>query len=200
MIGVFMRKDRLPSKEHLNQMFELNGGTVYWKHISDEVGLSVGYSESGLRTINNQRSGHPVGCKHHSDKANGYYTLRTIVLGKSVYVHQIAFKMHYGYEPEQIDHIDGNTTNNDPSNLRDVDSSVNTKNKSLPVNNTSGVQGVMWENSTSKWRVRIGTGNGRKHIGRFECFDEAVAARKKAEVVYGYSENHGRDKFYEVNT
>lgn len=61
--------------------------------------------------------------------------------------------------------------------------SENGKNLKIKKNNTSGFPGVGLTPS-GKYRVRI-TVNGKElHIGTFTTFDEAVSARKVAELEY----------------
>lgn len=49
-------------------------------------------------------------------------------------------------------------------------------------NNTSGIKGVTFNKSASKWQAKIGFGSGKsKHLGYFETMDEAIVARAKAE-------------------
>lgn len=62
------------------------------------------------------------------------------------------------------------------------------KNKRVRSNNTSGVTGVIWRESRKKWEAAIMFKGVNYRLGSFEDFDEAVAARKRAE-----SELH--DKF-----
>ena len=44
-----------------------------------------------------------------------------------------------------------------------------------------------------KWRAQIRVDGKRKHLGYFDTFDDAVAARKAAEIEHNYHPNHGRD-------
>lgn len=49
-------------------------------------------------------------------------TLTGVVMGKTLQAHIVAYTMHWGYPPAgQIDHYDGDRTNNRIDNLRDVD-------------------------------------------------------------------------------
>ena len=59
-------------------------------------------------------------------------------------VHRVIWTMFYGAIPKDfvIDHIDGNTLNNDISNLRCVSRDISARNKRKPKNNSSGVVGV----------------------------------------------------------
>lgn len=47
--------------------------------------------------------------------------------------------------------------------------------------NKSGVKGVTWDKSRNKWMAHIMVAKKRKQIGRFDTFEEAKEARKKAE-------------------
>ena len=107
--------------------------------------------------------------------------------------HRIIWLHYYGILPEfGIDHINGNTTDNSISNLRDVRQGENTKNRSMAKNNTSGFNGVFWDKVLGKWRARISVNKKPKYLGCFEEKSDAIQARKEANKKYGYHENHGR--------
>ena len=115
-------------------------------------------------------------------------------LGKHYYAHRVAWLLHYGSWPEgPIDHINGVKSDNRIENLRVVTPEQNQKNRKRGTRNKSGAVGVYWVNRLNRWQVQIGVNGKEKHIGLFKDFDEAVVARKEAEVKYGYHKNHGRD-------
>jgi hypothetical protein len=109
--------------------------------------------------------------------------------------HRLAWLYTYGEFPkDQIDHKDGDGTNNRITNLRDVSNQENHKNISKPSSNKSGCIGVHFESRRGKWRAGIKTGTRQKHLGYFTDIEEAVEVRKAAELEFGYHENHGREK------
>lgn len=67
------------------------------------------------------------------------------------------------------------------------------KNKSRQSNNTSGCAGVGFHVKLKKWRAYIKIESKMKHLGMFESYEEAVAARKRAEYVLGFHPNSGED-------
>lgn len=85
-----------------------------------------------------------------------------------------------------IDHIHGKQSryDNRKSNLRIATKSQNNMNKGLRSHNTSGVTGVCWVVRDSKWNARITINKKRINLGYFDCFDDAVKARKEAEEKY----------------
>lgn len=116
--------------------------------------------------------------------------------GCMVLAHRAAWACYYGDWPTQnIDHINQDRTDNRIDNLRDVSQGENSKNQRRRGNNTSGVTGVYWDTDRKKWAAAIHL-PGRKCValGRYDKLADAVAARKAAEVKYGFHENHGRDK------
>lgn len=89
-----------------------------------------------------------------------------------------------GKAPDDLewDHKNRNKLDNRRANLRVVTRDTNMRNKSIRSNNTSGVLGVLWVKS--KWVVSIGFNNRRIHVGQYKSFEEAVQARKQAELDY----------------
>lgn len=126
-----------------------------------------------------------------SKTAQGYLAGR--IDGDFVFAHRVVFAMVHGYWPNQlIDHENGVRHDNRPCNLRDVSHAENQLNKQLPSVNTSGVIGVYWSQSHSKWRASIKVNQKKKHLGLFGTVAEAAAARLAAEVRLGFHSNHGR--------
>ena len=121
---------------------------------------------------------------------NGYVTVGFNY--NKYYAHRLAWKIFYGDDPEFIDHIDGNRQNNAIKNLRSVSRKVNQKNIKKPENNTSGVAGVVFDKSRQKWKAQIQVEGKMIFLGRFELKYDAIEARQKANVAYGFHQNHGR--------
>jgi hypothetical protein len=105
--------------------------------------------------------------------------------------HRIVWAIEFGEWPEEIDHINGQRSDNRITNLRAVTRKENTVNKQMRRNNTSGVQGVCYLVRQKKWCAQIGRGRG-SNLGLFDRKEDAVAARKAAEIERGYHPNHGR--------
>lgn len=135
----------------------------------------------------NARAGNKAGSL--SDK--GYRVIK--INGVSYFSHRIIWKMMTREEPIEIDHIDGVKYNNKFSNLRSVTAAENNLNMRKFCTNTSGVTGVWWNHEKEKWASQISRNNKSERIGYFNNFEDAVAARKAAELKYGFHENHGRD-------
>ena len=83
-----------------------------------------------------------------------------------------------------VDHIDKNTFNNKLSNLRITDNTNNVRNASLSKNNTSGIIGVNFRKDRNKWRAFIMVNKKQISLGLYECVDDAIKARLKAELKY----------------
>lgn len=107
--------------------------------------------------------------------------------------HRVIWKMVFGEDPSEIDHVNGDRADNRLANLREVDRTGNARNRAIHTSNTSGVIGVMWHKATGKWLAKIGVGYSSRHLILSDSFDEAVAARKAAEVQHGFHPNHGRN-------
>lgn len=153
--------------------------------------------ETGLFTwkATNRRGfvGRQAGCFCPRD---GYIRIR--INSKLELAHRLAWDMTYPDDPvgpnEQIDHINHIRTDNRIVNLRKASNTENSRNASIGVNNTSGALGVWFEKRRNKWAAEIKVDRKKIHIGQFAKFADAVAARKAAEVKYGFHENHGKKR------
>ncbi len=85
-----------------------------------------------------------------------------------------------------IDHRSGDRMDNRIENLRLATHTDNVRNRRLSVNNKSGTHGVRLCAKSGKWIAKI-SDNGRwRYLGRFASKDDAVEARRVAEVeTYG---------------
>lgn len=115
-----------------------------------------------------------------------------ISVGNSKFsAHKLAWYFTYGEVPdENIDHIDGNKQNNRIDNLRLFTPLENMRNRGTNKNNTTGYNGV-YLTSSGKYRARIKIKGKLIGLGTFVNFDDAVKARKEANELYGFDDNHG---------
>ena len=138
---------------------------------------------------------------------NGY--IRISRDNKVVYLHRWVWEQIFGPIPVgwEIDHINGNRTDNRLCNLRCIPQAANKRNSKTKANNVSGIQGVSrWETTRrgtqkiSMWRATAINQSGKQVIKTFSitkygddaAFKLACAARKEMEKDYGYHPNHGR--------
>lgn len=112
-------------------------------------------------------------------KANGYIVIN---IGKKLlYAHRLVFEMEGGIpDGMEVDHINGDPSDNRRCNLRLCDSSENNFNTKRPSTNTSGIKNVHFDTGTGKFRVRIRCKGLHKHIGLFETIEEAGEAARIA--------------------
>ena len=112
--------------------------------------------------------------------SEGYVQMR--VLGKTYRAHKLAWLYVFGEVPELIDHIDGNRSNNSISNLRIADKSTNGFNREKKHQSSSVFKGVLWSKKYNKWEAKINANKKRRHIGYFDCEQEAGHAYNKAAI------------------
>ena len=83
-----------------------------------------------------------------------------------------------------IDHINGNPLDNRRHNLRITTATVNARNIGAQSNTKSGKIGVSPIAGGKKWRARIMVDRREIRLGHFDKFDDAVYARRTAEMRY----------------
>lgn len=150
------------------------------------------YNETtGIVTARVPRKNRPAGTVLGSlGSSNGYMDIG--IDGKKYLLHRIIWLYQTGVMPEQVDHINHNKLDNTWSNLREVCNTTNTRNGSLSKNSVSKVNGVNYMKSLSKYRAYIMVNRKHIHLGVFEDINDAIAARKQADIDYGFHDNHGK--------
>ena len=115
---------------------------------------------------NGNVAGKSIGTKPNKKRNNRYST--TKINGQHWCVHKLIYIYHYNECPDQLDHINCNTTDNRIENLRPATSTQNMCNRKLFSNNTSKCKGVSWHKKSNKWFVYIDVNKKRKNIGYFK--------------------------------
>lgn len=130
------------------------------------------------------RSGNPAGALRKFEK-NFYWCVS--VLSCRTANHRIVWMLHNeSYIPDGkiIDHIDRNTENNHPSNLRLATPKESSRNRDVQCNNQTGLKGVIYDPSRAsmkKYIAKIKINNERsRYLGIFLTAQEAHECYKKA--------------------
>ena len=162
-----------PTQERVKELFDYDPDTGYMTRLiyrapSAQVGDVVG-----------------------SGKYKDY--VYVVVDGTQHMAHRIIWIWLYGSPPSgEIDHINGIKNDNRKQNIRDVGRSENHKNSKLYKNNTSGKPGVYWETRSRRWVAKIKINYKTFCLGYFRLKEDAISARREAELLYGFHKNHGR--------
>src|SRR5882757_747966 len=100
--------------------------------------------------------------------------------GKRYMAHRLAFLYMKGAFPkQQVDHIDGDKSNNSWSNLRHASPRENKRNQPKLSSNKSGYKGVC--SIRNKWRSQIRIDDGKLlHLGNFDTPEDASVAYEQA--------------------
>jgi len=123
---------------------------------------------------------------------DGYKTGRLFTIGTKA--HRVIWAIVYGVWPsEQIDHINGNPSDNRLVNLRQASNTQNGRNQKKRITNISGMMCVSFDLRKRRWRAFIRVDGRQIHLGNFAGFEDAAKARLRAELDYGFHPNHGRD-------
>jgi hypothetical protein len=129
-----------------------------------------------VKSTGKAKAGSVAGCE-----AQGYILIG--IKGRLLKAHRLAWLLHHGREPAgDIDHANGNRSDNRIENLREASHAENMHNRRADHDNKSGIKGVCWNKWKGKW---MGYVNG-KHVGYFSTPDAAeVAVREAREAAHG---------------
>ena len=92
------------------------------------------------------------------------------------------------------DHINGDTTDHSPENVRIIPQGLNTKNRVQHSNNTSGYTGITWNSAANQYMVRLSLQGDRKYLGCRPTLAEAIVLRDSYTELRkedGYTVRHG---------
>ena len=152
-------------------------------HYDDESGIFTWLSCTSGRVKASEVAG--------SLNTNGYIVIKINSVQHKA--HRLAYLYCVGIWPSgQIDHIDGNRTNNSIMNLREITGYENSRNSKINSNNTSGVKGVSWHKVKCRWEVRIRVDGINIHLGFYNTVEEATKVIREArELHHKEFANHG---------
>jgi hypothetical protein len=118
-----------------------------------------------------------------SVNSKGYLHIK--INGKNYKAHALAWLFVHGEYPScELDHRNRIKIDNWIDNLRLSTRSNNNFNIGLRVDNKSGCTGVSWHISLKLWVATICKNKNRISLGSFDCLDDAINARKSAELFY----------------
>lgn len=138
------------------------------------------------------KAGDEAGCAAGLGRG-GHLCYRLIKLdGRQYLAHRVAWLMAHGRWPENIIHVNGDGLDNRRSNLRAVSDREVGEIAAQQKKNASCFTWMHWYKSREKWKVYMKANRRRVNIGYFDTKEEAIAARKAAEIEHGFHPNHGR--------
>lgn len=104
------KRIQYPSASELHEALRYDNGLLFWRKPAPKRDLAK-----------------PAGCR----SSNGYMTISwgPSTARKRLLLHRVVWIMHNGYEPDTIDHINRDRSDNRIENLRDVSLSLNHMNR-----------------------------------------------------------------------
>lgn len=148
----------MPSRSELLERFSYSSGHLYYRK----------------RVSQRCKAGSIVGAVNEE----GYRC--TMMGGASFKVHRLIWKWHYGTEPQLLDHINGDRSDNRVENLRAATKRENGWNRKAKRSLPPGVY-----HHQGRYRVRLYLGKPNVSVGMFATLGEAIAARDNALASYG---------------
>lgn len=152
-----MKAKPLPSQQYLQNCFDIRTDGIYWKHRPESH-----FSKYHKKSWNRKWAGTLV---QGRVVGNGYTYVR--LQGVSYYLHRLVYKLVTGHEPELVDHINQDRSNNLPCNLRAATHSQNKFNRGKQANNTSGYKGVSYHKQNKNWVAQLHHNGKHIHCGSF---------------------------------
>ena len=123
-------------------------------------------------------------CKQYTWSLGQNNYIVAYTLGKKVMLHRIIVGENNIPQKMVIDHVNGDVTDNRMDNLRVCSIKENSRNLKLSKNNTSGYNGISFNKKKQKWHAYIRVNYKRKNLGIYADINDAIKARKQAELEY----------------
>lgn len=168
-------------QKEVKYLFDYKEGALYYKRRGAEE-----FSTKGSVTKHLNSVGGMYGTPHGNRKTK---YIHGSISNRKWLAHTLIWIYHYGRYPKgTLDHIDGDGTNNQISNLREATPQDQCRNHPKRINNSSGFNGVTKRKDSGKWVVYI----SGKYDSQHDDLVAAIKRRKELNLLQGYHENHGR--------
>jgi len=151
----------------------------------EQVKFRVNYNpESGAFTWNHAPNHSQVRADSIGNSSKGYKQIS--IDGMRVLAHRLAWFIHFGQWPsQQIDHINGDRSDNRIVNLRLADYRINAQNRHAAYkNNRTGLLGARWHKKQQKFVSAIRVGKRMVHLGTFDSAEDAQRAYHAAKQMH----------------
>jgi hypothetical protein len=161
--------------------YDPDTGAFLWR----ERPLHHFVSARGWWQWNPKHAGKPAGTRHHGARGTFYWAIG--LAGTPYLAHRIAWLLVHSVDPwpDEIDHIDGNPSNNRIANLRLATRGQNRANSRLRrVGTITGVKGVTVSSGRKilRYDARVHLNGVTHYLGCFPTIEEATEARREAAV------------------
>lgn len=176
------------TRDQLFERFDYNPETGFITHKTHSID---DFKDPGEFLKANRKAGKRAEV-FREHKSTSYYGV--CIGSKQMPAHRAAYLMYHGKLPKFIDHVNGDSFDNRIENLRPASRLQNNRNSSVQKNNKTGVPGVSFRKKDGKLIAMIGHKGKNLYLGTFDNLEDAKKARKDAERLLGYHENHGQRK------
>jgi hypothetical protein len=172
--------------------YEPETGKLFWKRRPITMFAFDSERHSGKRIYSAQRACNIWNTRYADKEAlttlNNWGCLHGSIHKQSMLAHRVIWELVTGKPPrEEIDHINGNKIDNRLVNLREATPSLNSSNRGIAINNKSGEIGIFWNAIRERWRAQITQNGKQQFLGEFKTKEEAIRARKAAEIALKFA-------------
>jgi hypothetical protein len=149
------------------------------KPTQERIAQCLRYRDGSLSWIKSQGS-QLAGSRAGNSRPDGYVRIK--IDGRLVMAHSLIWILHHGAIPDahEIDHINGNPSDNRIESLRVATHAQNNCNMKLACHSTTGFKGVTKRKGYDKWRAYITMNKKRTWLGEFSDPLSAHAAYRDA--------------------
>ena len=171
--------------KHYKQMYR-HGKILKTIYEPNDIIYSNNYAEIILRGKYGEETGRAIIDLEDVDKVRQYKWClsnnHVLCRELNIFLHRFLLELN---DPNiYIDHINRNGLDNRKENLRLATPQQNCMNRSVQRNNTSEIPGVSWRKDRKKWRAFITINGKQLSLGCYENKEDAINARKEAEIKY----------------
>lgn len=146
--------------------------------------LRLNDNKDGFVWVNSRGGKALAGTPAGSVRKDGYINLS--ILKSNYLLHRLMWLWYYGEFDEgmEIDHIDGDKSNNAIYNLRLATRQENATNRGVQSNNKSGIKNVFLDKRSGKWLVKMKVQDKYKWFGLHESLELAELVAVEASSKY----------------